>query len=93
MKNGRTATEPYRVRVGSIWYWVDPTVATDTIEPGDTVIIYPVAGDATLAILRRPFKAGDAGSADFLTLDGTPFSVPASEIATLHLAAVDDDQT
>jgi hypothetical protein len=93
MKDGRTATQPYRVRVGNIWYWVDPTVPPDTIEPGDTAVIYPVAGDATLAILQSPFKCEDAETADLLTLDGDTFRVSARDIAALHLAAVDDVQT
>lgn len=90
-KDGRTATQLYRVRVGNVWYWVDPTVPADAIEPGDTVVVYPATGDATLAILQSPFKPADA--VDFSTLDGGRFIVPAGDIAALHLAAVDDDQT
>jgi hypothetical protein len=93
VKDGRTAAQPYRVRVGNVWYWVDPTVPRDDIEPGDTVVIYPAAGDATLAILQCPFKLGDTRSAQFSTLEGDGFSLPAGDIAALHLAAVDDVQT
>jgi hypothetical protein len=93
MNDGRTATQPYRVRVGNVWYWVDPAVPRHDIEPGDIVVIYPLAGDATLAILQSPFKSGDTETADFLTLDGDTFSVSAPDIAALHLAAVDEIQT
>src|SRR4051812_47817037 len=75
-KDGRKATEPYRVRVGNVWYWVDPTVPTEAIEPGDTVVIYPVDGDATLAILQSRFKPGDAAAVEFSTLQGERFTVP-----------------
>lgn len=97
-KDGRSATQPYRVRVGSVWYWVDPTVAADAIEPGDTVVIYPVAGDPTLAILQSAFKSeagapAPARSIDFSGLSGERFTVGTHDIAALHLAAVDDDQT
>ena len=91
MGDGRTATEPYRVRVGNVWYWVDPAVLPDNIEPGDTVVIYPVAGDATLAILQSPFHPNSL--IEFATLDGERFSLQAHDIAALHLAAVDDVQT
>ena len=96
MKDGRTATQPYRVRVSNVWYWVDPTARE--FAPGDTVVTYPVAGDATLAILQSPFKPdGDETGAhrtvDFSTLEGERFTVAARDIAALHLAAVDDDQT
>ncbi len=86
-KDGRSATHPYRVRVGNVWYWVDPTATASSIETGDTVVIYPMAGDATLAILQSPFNP--ASSIEFVTLDGAGFVVPASDIAALHLAAVD----
>ena len=49
--DGRSVTQPYRIRVGSVWYWVDPTVPVSAIEPGDTVVIYPAAGEATLSQL------------------------------------------
>ena len=92
MTDGRTATQPYRVRVSTTWYWVDPTVPADTIEPGNTVVIYPVTGDTTLAILQGPFEPGGAGRTDFSTLDSARFSIPARDIAALHLAAIDDEQ-
>ena len=94
-KDGRHALQPYRARVGSVWYWVDPTVPADAIEPGDTVVIYPVAGDAALAILQMPFRPPHTAhqTIDFSTLQGERFTVPAGEMAALHLAAVDDDQT
>ena len=96
-KDGRNATQPYRVRVSTVWYWVDPTVPADAIEAGDTVVVYPVAGDVTLAILQSPFKPkGDetpVPPVDFSTLEGEHFTVAAGDIAALHLAAVDDDQT
>ena len=91
---GRDATQPYRVRVGKVWYWVDPTVPADAIEPGDTVVIYPVSGEAMFAILQGSFEPADTrpGSVDFSTLEGERFTVPAGAIAALHLAAVDDEQ-
>jgi hypothetical protein len=97
-KDGRTATQPYRVRVGAVWYWVDPTVPASDIEPGDTVVVYPVAGDPTLAILQSPFKPegrdmAPARPIDVSTLEGERFAVAARDIAALQLAAVDDDQT
>ena len=92
MKDGRNATQPYRVRVSNVWYWVDPT-ARD-LAPGDTVVVYPVAGDATLAILQSPLpKAGVPGAIGFSSLEGDRFTMAASDIAVLHLAAVDDQQT
>ena len=59
------------------------------IEPGDTVVLYPVAGDATVAVLER--RADAAGPWRF-TADGEGFEAAAREIAMLHLAAVDDEQ-
>jgi len=91
MNDGRTATQPYRVRVGNTWYWVDPTVPRDDIEPGDTVVIYPAGGDATLAVLQSPF--GPQSSIEFVTLEGENFNLAPADIAALHLAAVDDVQT
>jgi hypothetical protein len=96
-KDGRTATQPYRVRVGIVWYWVDPAVPAAEIEPGDTVVIYPAAGDPTLAILQSPLEPGGSHVApappvDFSTLEGERFAVAARDIAALHLAAIDDDQ-
>jgi len=55
IEDGRNAKQPYRVRVGGVWYWVDPTVPASEIEPGDTVVIYPVDGGATFAVLRSGF--------------------------------------
>ena len=94
-KHGRTATQPYRVRVGHVWYWVDPTVPADAIGPGDMVVIYPVTGDATLAILQGPFKPDNSPPqpVGFSTLERERFTVPAGDIAALHLAAIDEDQT
>ena len=88
-KDGRNATRPYRVRAGGTWYWVDPNVPADTIEPGDTVVLDPVAGDATVAVLER---RADAAAPWRFTADGEGFEVAAREIAMLHLAAVDDEQ-
>ena len=98
MKNGRTATQPYRVSVGTVWYWVDPTAPAGDIEPGDIVVVYPVAGDPTLAILQSPFKPEGiegvpAQSIEFSTLENERFTVAARDIAVLHLASVDDVQT
>lgn len=92
MKEGRTATQPYRVRVANVWYWVDP--AARDLAPGDTVVVYPVAGDATLAILQSLLpKAGVPEPVGFSSLEGEPFTMAAGDIAVLHLAAVDDQQT
>ena len=94
MKDGRNATQAYRARVGEVWYWVDPAVPRAAIEPGDTVVIYPATGDATLAILQSPFKPSGRlpQSVDFATLGGERFTLPAGDIAALHLSAVDEDQ-
>ena len=88
--DGRNATQPYRVRMGDVWYWVDPTPPSSGIEPGDTVVIYPVAGDATLAILQSPLAEGSR--VEFSTLEGERFAVPRGDIAALHLATQDDEQ-
>jgi hypothetical protein len=90
MKDGRNATTPYRVREGRIWYWVDPTVPPADIEPGHTVVIYPVDGAAELAILRA---VPEGESVEFASLEGERFSMAARGIAALHLAAYDDDQS
>ena len=91
----RRATQPYRVRAGEVWYWVDPTVAAERIEPSDTVVVYPVAGEASVAILQS--RLGNPGaeeqSVTFSTLGGEHFTVSAHDIAALHLAAVDEEQT
>ena len=92
--DGRSATQPYRVRVSNIWYWVDPTVPASAIEPGDTVVIYPVAGETTLAILQTPFdESTSARPIAFSTLEGERFAVQRRDIAALHLAARDEEQT
>lgn len=89
-RDGRDATTAYRVRVGGTWHWVDPTVPVTDLEPGDMVVLYPVGGEAAFAILQ-----GAAGGATlaFASLEGERFEMPAREIAALHLAAVDDDQS
>jgi hypothetical protein len=84
--DGRDATKPYRVRVGGIWYWVDPT-ARD-IELGDTVLIYTRDGQSALAVLRAPLTDTTA----FASLEGEPFDLARADIAALHLAAVDEVQ-
>ena len=87
-KSGKDAKEPYRIRAGGVWYFVDPTFPSEAIEPGDTVVLYPVSGDAAVAILQgRP----DAEMVAFLTPQGEPFAVPTADIAAFHLAAVDED--
>jgi hypothetical protein len=93
-KDGRDAQQPYRVRAGGIWYWVDPTVPAADIEPGDTVIIYPVAGDASLAVLQGPFTSDVdvARPVGFSSVDGERFDVAPRDIAALHLAAIDEVQ-
>jgi hypothetical protein len=88
-RDGRAAQEPYRVRVGGTWYWVDPTVPRQQLEPGDTVLIYPVAGEPALAVLQSPMNRDEAV---FASLAGDGFTVAARDIAALHLAAVDDVQ-
>jgi hypothetical protein len=91
-KDGRTATKPYRVRVGPTWYWVDPAVPRGAMEAGDTVIVYPVSGDAMLAILDD-IKSGDtAGAIGFSSLEGERFEMAPEDIAALHLTAVDEVQ-
>ena len=88
--DGRNADKPYRVRVGSTWYWVDPTVRAADLEAGDTVVIYPVRGEAHLAVLQSKF--GPGRSVDLVSLAGERFAVDGEDIAALHLAAVDDVQ-
>jgi len=90
MKDGRNATQAYRVRVGGTWYWVDPAVLRDAIEPGDTVVIYPADGAAALAVLQN---ATGGGTIAFSSLEGERFELPAGDVAALHLAAVDEDQS
>src|SRR5882757_6263750 len=87
-RDGRNATQAYRVRVGGTWYWVDPTVP-GAIEPGDMVVIYSTHRDATLAVLQSAFVPGETV---FATLEGERFTLAAGDISALHLAAVDDEQ-
>ena len=89
-KNGRNATQAYRVRVGGTWYWVDPAVPAADLAPGDTVVIYQPNGDVSLAVLQSAFAPGS--EAAFATLAGERFTLPARDISALHLAAVDDEQ-
>jgi hypothetical protein len=87
-KDGRNATEPYRVRAAGVWYWVDPSARN--IEPGDTVVLYPVKGDAHIVALQTPWP-GD-GPIGFSPPDGERFDLAARDIATLHLAVEDEEQ-
>ena len=89
-QDGRSATKPYRVRAGGMWYWVDPSVPARDIAPGDTVVLYPVSGEPAVAVLQSNADMGD-GPLRF-TADDESFDVPARDIAALHLAAVDDVQ-
>jgi hypothetical protein len=88
-RDGRHATQPYRVRAGSVWYWVDPSVPAEAIEPGDTVVVYPVSGHAVVALLQAPQGQDPLA---FTSTEGERFDVHKREIAALHLAAVDDQQ-
>jgi hypothetical protein len=90
IEDGRNAKQPYRVRVGGVWYWVDPTVPAEKFEPGDMVVIYPVNDGATFAVLRSGFTTDKP--VYFASLEGEAFELAARDIAALHLAAVDDDQ-
>jgi hypothetical protein len=88
-QDGRSATRPYRVRAGGVWYWVDPSVPARDIEPGDTVVLYPVSGEPAVAVLQsRP----DANAPFRFSAGDESFEVDGRDIATLHLAAVDDVQ-
>jgi hypothetical protein len=87
-KDGRHATQPYRVRAGEVWYWVDPTVPGDRIEPDDTVVVYPAGGHAVVAIMQHHGRSALA----FSTAQGEYFEIARRDIAALHLAAVDDEQ-
>jgi hypothetical protein len=94
-KDGRTASKPYRVRVGGLWYWVDPTVPRSAMEPGDIIIVYPVSGDPVLAILQQDINAVEvaaAGAIALSSLEGARFAMRLDEIAALHLTAVDEVQ-
>ena len=88
-RDGRAATGPYRVRVGGTWYWVDPTVRRPDIAPGDTVLIYPIAGEPALAVLQSLLALDEIL---FASLEGDGFALAAADIAALHLAAVDEVQ-
>ena len=90
MKDGREATQAYRVRVAGVWYWVDPAVPAGDLEPGDAVVVYPADGAAALAILQ---SAPGGETVAFSSLEGERFEMPAHDILALHLAAVDDDQS
>jgi hypothetical protein len=95
-EHGRNATQAYRVRVGDVWYWVDPTVPRSAIETGDTVVIYPADDEGFLAVVLIPFEAADNQSADdsvaLATLEGQHFRFPVAGIVAVHLAAVDDEE-
>jgi hypothetical protein len=85
------------LRVGEVWYWVDPTEPPDAIEPGDTVIIYTASGEPQLAVLDSAFSPGNNDTADatpiaFSTLESDRFALPVRDIVALHLAAVDEEQ-
>jgi hypothetical protein len=93
--DGRTASKPYRVRVGGVWYWVDPTVPQSAMEPGDIIIVYPVSGDPVLAILQQDINSLEvaaAGAIGLSSLEGARFAMPLDDIAALHLTAVDEVQ-
>ena len=89
-RDGRNANKPYRVRVGTTWYWVDPTVPADAIEAGDMVVIYPVNAEPHLAVLQGKIEPGRTTA--FASLAGERFSVAPQDIESLHLAAVDEVQ-
>ena len=94
-KDGRDAKQPYRVRAGGVWYWVDPTVPAADIAPGDMVIVYPVSGDAHVATLDSAWPVGGDAPGDpvrFSTPDGARFDIVPRDIAALHLVAVDEEQ-
>ena len=72
--------------LGSTQYQTPP--ARD-IEPGDSVVLYPVSGEAAVAVLQsRP----DTNAPFRFTADDESFQVDGRDIAALHLAAVDDVQ-
>ena len=64
--------------------------AARRIEPGDTVVLYPADGAAALAILQ---SAPGRETVAFASLEGERFEMAARDIAALHLAAVDDEQS
>lgn len=88
-KDGRNAIQPYRVRAGGTWYWVDPKVPRAMIEPGDTVVVYPAGGHAVVAVAE---KHPGIGALAFTDLQGERFEAHAGGIVAVHLAAVDDVQ-
>ena len=93
--DGRTASKPYRVRVGGVWYWVDPTVPRSAMEPGDIVIVYPLSGDPVLAILQQDINSlvvAAAGAIGLSSLEGERFAMMLDDVAALHLTAVDEVQ-
>lgn len=85
-RDGRTATKPYRVRTGDSWFWVDPTMPRAAIEPGDTVVVYPVGGEAVVAVLQQ---LGE--KVIFASLAGERFEVGPHHIAAMHLAAAEEE--
>jgi len=94
-EDGRSANRPYRVRVGGVWYWVDPAVPRSAMEAGDTVLIYPAAGEPALAILQdapEPTDRAAAQTIGFSSLEGERFTLPLADILALHLTAVDEVQ-
>ena len=88
-KDCRHETQPYRVRAGETWYWVDPTVPRDAIEPGDTVVVYPASGYAVIAVVQDHHGHQ---ALTFANLEGERFEVDPRDITAMHLAAVDDQQ-
>ena len=74
-RDGRDADQPYRVRVGATWYWVDPTAPAAALDSGDTVVIYPVNSDPHLAVLQGKFVPGQ--TVHFVSLEGEPFTLAA----------------
>lgn len=91
-RDGRDATQPYRVQVGDIWYWVDPTVPESDLEPGDTVMVYPAAGDAVLVVVQQSTVSASAERLAFASLEGERFDIERADVTALHLAAVDSAQ-
>ena len=85
-KDGRDAASPYRVRADGVWYWADPRFPRDEIEAGDTVVVYPVNGDAVVAILQGQ----ETGAMTFTSPQGETFDVDPRDIAVMHLATVDE---
>ena len=88
-RDGRDAKKPYRVRAGATWYWVDPTVPVNEIEPGDTVILYAASGEVHVAVLQG---RADVDPISFSDDAGVLFTVAARDVAALHLALIDPDQ-